>query len=159
MLCMFLPSAHTRGHLENRLDRLDIHLMFENTCRQGLCGRLQTRCYTADNEPSLFSKLHLPSRPSETAPVGRSGACQGSTADQFESAADPLFDLEYADDTVLMSRSSHNITKLLQCLQKEAEPYGMALNRAKTKLLVVSGPPAGVVTFTDNTPVHVVGDN
>ncbi|CAE8620722.1 unnamed protein product, partial [Polarella glacialis] len=75
------------------------------------------------------------------------------------SAADPLFDLEYADDTVLMSRSSHSITKLLQCLQKEAEPYGMALNRAKTKLLVVNGPPAGVVTFTDNTPVHVVGDN
>ncbi|CAE8684982.1 unnamed protein product [Polarella glacialis] len=74
-------------------------------------------------------------------------------------AADPLFDLEYADDTVLMSRSNHSITKLLQCLQKEAEPYGMALNRAKTKLLVVNGPPAGVVTFTDNTPVHVVGDN
>ncbi len=75
------------------------------------------------------------------------------------SAADPLFDLEYADDTVLMSRSTFSITKLLHCLQNEAAPYGMALNRAKTKLLVVNGPPAGVVTFTDNSPVHVVDNN
>jgi hypothetical protein len=75
------------------------------------------------------------------------------------SAADPWFDLEYADDTVLMSRSSYSITKLLHCLQNEAAPYGMALSKAKTKLLVVSGPPSGVVSFADNTPVHVVENN
>jgi hypothetical protein len=72
------------------------------------------------------------------------------------SAADPLFDLEYADDTVLMSRSSESITKLLRCLQTHAAPYGMALNRSKTKLLVANGPPSGVVTFSDHTPVHIV---
>ncbi len=33
------------------------------------------------------------------------------------SAANPLFYLEYADDTVLMSRSAFSITKLLHYLQ------------------------------------------
>jgi hypothetical protein len=57
-----------------------------------------------------------------------------------------------------MSRSSEIITKLLQCLQTQVEPYGMSLNQAKTKLLVVNGSPSSVVSFTDNTSVHVVED-
>jgi hypothetical protein len=34
----------------------------------------------------------------------------------------------------------------------------MSLDRARTNLLVVNGPPSGVFSFTDNTLVHVVDD-
>ena len=40
----------------------------------------------------------------------------------------PLWDLEYADDTALMSNSAEQITRLLHLLQHEANIRGLALN-------------------------------
>ena len=40
----------------------------------------------------------------------------------------PLWDLEYADDTALMSNSAEQITRLLHILQSEAHTRGLILN-------------------------------
>ncbi len=40
----------------------------------------------------------------------------------------PLWDLEYADDTVLLSNSAEQITRLLHLLQREASVRGLLLN-------------------------------
>ena len=43
----------------------------------------------------------------------------------------PLWDVEYADDTALMSNSAEQITRLLHLLQHDAQVRGLTLNFEK----------------------------
>ena len=65
----------------------------------------------------------------------------------------PIYDLEYADDTVLMGITSAQLQEFLSVIQVEAMLYGMQLNKDKTQLLVHPDHPAITLQFTDGTPV------
>ena len=54
------------------------------------------------------------------------------------SSADPLFDLEYADDVVLFARSRKVAQFLLNNIQTLAEESGMQLNKNKTALVLMN---------------------
>ena len=47
----------------------------------------------------------------------------------------PHYDLEYADDTLLMSLTIPQMQAMLSALEAEADFYGMALNATKTEAL------------------------
>ena len=51
-------------------------------------------------------------------------------------ARDPLIDLQYADDTLLLSRSTQLMKHMLHSIQKHAKVYGMELNLDKNKLQI-----------------------
>ena len=52
------------------------------------------------------------------------------------SEGNPIYDLEYADDTLLMSLTTPQLQNLLQELEGAASLHGMSLNTTKTELLV-----------------------
>ena len=52
------------------------------------------------------------------------------------SVARPTTDIEYADDTLLIARTTTQLTSLLHTLEKHAELQGMHLNREKTEHLI-----------------------
>ena len=64
----------------------------------------------------------------------------------------PIYDLEYADDMLLLSVTPPQMEEFLKSVQVEASLYGMEINMAKTELLADNGstPP---VYFVDGTPV------
>eukprot|EP00969_Alexandrium_andersonii_P007067 308433-Alexandrium_andersonii.AAC.1 len=47
----------------------------------------------------------------------------------------PFFDIEYADDTALVVRSAPLGTDVLAALIQVAAPYGLEINKDKTRLL------------------------
>ena len=51
------------------------------------------------------------------------------------SVSRPVYDLEYADDTLLMSLTTPQIQTILTALERQASLYGMSLNQTKTELL------------------------
>ena len=53
------------------------------------------------------------------------------------SAASPLFDIEYADDTVLLGRSADVVESFLEILISEAEQVGLLLNFDKCEHIAV----------------------
>ena len=53
--------------------------------------------------------------------------------------AQPLTSLLYADDVVIFANSVRTLNLLLQRLQSFCETWGMAVNTAKTKVMMVSG--------------------
>ena len=54
------------------------------------------------------------------------------------SAGHPIFDLEYADDTLLMSLTTPQLQSILRFRKTEASPYGMSLSNTKTVYLLDS---------------------
>ena len=46
------------------------------------------------------------------------------------------YDLEYADDTLLLSLTTTQLQRILTALEAQAKKYGMHLNLPKTELLV-----------------------
>ena len=63
------------------------------------------------------------------------------------SVGKPVYDLEYADDTLLISVTPPQMEQFLKYVQVEASLYGMQLNLTKTEIL--SGP-------GDQTPIYFV---
>ena len=51
------------------------------------------------------------------------------------SEGNPIYDLEYADDTLLLSLTTPQLQNFLRELEEEAQLYGMRLNTEKTELL------------------------
>ena len=51
------------------------------------------------------------------------------------STGHPVLDLEYADDTVLMTLTTPQLQNILRIIEQEASIYGMSLNNTKTELL------------------------
>ena len=66
----------------------------------------------------------------------------------------PVADLEYADDTLLLSLTIPQLQAHLSALEDIAAEYGMSLNKIKTELLVRSDYKGPTVHFQDGTPVQ-----
>ena len=68
---------------------------------------------------------------------------------------DPLIDLEYADDTLLLGRSTKLINTMLHSIETHSKTYGMQLNLDKTILVTMNKPNKEdtVIAFKDGTPV------
>ena len=75
------------------------------------------------------------------------------------SAAFKISSLAYADDTMLLCRTSHTLMGLLHCIQLEAASYGMHRNEPKTKYMCMNAevppPPYAFSTIGVNTPEWV----
>ena len=70
------------------------------------------------------------------------------------SVGKPTYDLEYADDTLLLGISTEVLEEYLRHLQVEASLYGLLFNLDKSELLVHHLHPPGPVHFADNTVVN-----
>ena len=68
------------------------------------------------------------------------------------SEGNPIYDLEYADDTLLMSLTTPQLQNFLQELEGEASLYGMSLNTTKTELLAKPDHTA-TIYFRNGEPV------
>ena len=71
------------------------------------------------------------------------------------SVGKPVFDLEYADDTLLLSVTPPQLEEFLRTVQVEASLYGMELNLSKTELLSNEGATTPIY-FVDGTQVSSV---
>ena len=69
------------------------------------------------------------------------------------SAGHSIFDLEYADDTLLMSLTTPQLQSILKIIETEASLYGMTLNNSKTELLSHPDHPASPLFFLDGSRV------
>ena len=65
----------------------------------------------------------------------------------------PTYDLEYADDTLLMGLTESQLNGMLQALETVAQAYGMSLNQTKTELLTNPNRDPITVRFTNGSPV------
>ena len=54
----------------------------------------------------------------------------------------PFFDIEFADDTVLIRRTQQQTQDLLALVQEEAAKYNLHLNKDKTEVAFSDGTPA-----------------
>ena len=61
------------------------------------------------------------------------------------------FDLEFADDTVLVARTAEVMNRLLECVERIAGRYGLVFNKDKTHRLSINSEEA--VMFANGTPV------
>ena len=68
------------------------------------------------------------------------------------SVGKPIYDIEYADDTLLLAVTPPQLEELLRTVQVEASLYGMVLNPEKTELLIRPESPA-TISFVDGTTV------
>ena len=66
----------------------------------------------------------------------------------------PFFDIEFADDTVLVARTQEQMQGLLLLVQQEAEKYDLHLNLNKTKLVLYNSDAS--VIFSNGDPVPKV---
>ena len=71
------------------------------------------------------------------------------------SVRNPTYDLEYADDTLLMSLTTPQMQAFLTGLEQEAAKYGMQLNEDKTELLSSDNRPQSIY-FKSGNRVAVV---
>ena len=63
----------------------------------------------------------------------------------------PTFDLEYADDTLLISLTTTQMQSFLNALESQAEFYGMSLNQTKTEILIPDGMTNPLIKFRNGT--------
>ena len=66
----------------------------------------------------------------------------------------PFFDIEFADDTVLVARTQEQMQDLLLLVQQEAEKYNLHLNLDNTKLVLCNSDAS--VVFSNGDPVPKV---
>ena len=69
------------------------------------------------------------------------------------SVARPVYDLEYADDTLLLALTTTQLQRILTALESQAKKYGIHLNLTKTEILVDPRRAAPVISFEDGSPV------
>ena len=69
------------------------------------------------------------------------------------SVARPVYDWEYADDTLLLSLTTTQLQRSLAALEAQAKKYGMHLNLTKTELLVDPRRATPLISFSDGSPV------
>ena len=70
------------------------------------------------------------------------------------SVGKPVFDLEYADDTLLLALTTTQLQHMLHALEEQADLYGMSLNQTKTELLIDPRKAASTVRFRNGTAVQ-----
>ena len=69
------------------------------------------------------------------------------------SVGKPVYDLEYADDTLLLGKTTTQLEGFLHHLEEQARLYGMQLNQTKTELLVDPGRPSPKLKFVNGEEV------
>jgi hypothetical protein len=79
---------------------------------------------------------------------------QQGTPTNTWSEGKPVYDIEYADDTLLFALTTPQLQPILNALEWEAACYGMSLNNSKTELLVEDVTQPSSLTFIDGTPVN-----
>ena len=65
----------------------------------------------------------------------------------------PIFDVEYADDTLLLGVTIPQLQSILHQVEKEAALYGMTLNTDKTELLYPPDHTAPTMYFLNGSQV------
>ena len=75
----------------------------------------------------------------------------GEVATNSWSVGKPVYDVEYADDRLLLGQTTTQSQAYLTALEKQARMYGMHLNYSKTELLYVSRKPPPTIKFSDGT--------
>ena len=70
-----------------------------------------------------------------------------------------VYDLEYADDTLLMAVTKPQAEEILKAVQVEATLYGLELNLEKTELLAHPLDSEGYVQSADGTTVTEVNQS
>ena len=73
------------------------------------------------------------------------------------SVGKPIYDLEYADDTLLLALSRTQSQEFLKHVQVEATLYGLSLNLTKTEALTHPQTEYSAITFSDGTQVPEAG--
>ena len=78
---------------------------------------------------------------------------QQGTPTNIWSTQRPTYDIEYADDTLLMGLATPQLQNMLSCLEAIAAEYGMRLNQSKTE--VIEHPKSGSagLQFSDGSAV------
>ena len=84
------------------------------------------------------------------------GLLQQGTATNTWSVGHPVYDLEYADDTLLLGITSPQLQSILHTLETVAATYGLKLNQEKTELLANPKADHTALHFLDGTPVKKV---
>ena len=80
---------------------------------------------------------------------------QQGTPTNTWSIGKPVFDVEYADDTLIFGISTPQLESMLQALEQEASKYGMSLNFAKSELLVSDPQSDAAMNFANGQPVPI----
>ena len=69
------------------------------------------------------------------------------------SVGKPVYDVEYADDTLLLARTTTQLQAILQETERQASLYGMNLNQSKTEVLVDPRRPIQKIKFLNGQEV------
>ena len=77
----------------------------------------------------------------------------GEVATNAWSVGKPVYDVEYANDTLLLGQTTTQIQSYLTALERQAFSYGMHLNYSKTELLYDARKPPPTIRFSDGAPV------
>ena len=70
------------------------------------------------------------------------------------SVGKPVYDLEYADDTLLLGKTTTQLQSYLTELEEQASLYGMRLNQDKTEILMDPRKQPPKLKFSDGTSVQ-----
>ena len=66
-------------------------------------------------------------------------------------ASVPYYDIEYADDTLLIARTAQRLQEILTAVETQSAKYGMSLNTSKTSALAMNALQDPRVTFLDGS--------
>ena len=69
------------------------------------------------------------------------------------SVGKPIFDIEYADDTLLFGITTPQLESMLHALEHEAMVYGLTLNMSKSERLIQPGQEGNNIVFRSADPV------
>ena len=78
---------------------------------------------------------------------------QTGTPTNTWSVSHPTYDLEYADDTLLMALTTTQLQSFLTTVEQEADLYGMRLNQEKTEILTHPKKTPPTIRFLDGSKV------
>ena len=74
------------------------------------------------------------------------------------SVGKPVYDLEYADDTLLIAVTKPQAEEFLRAIQVESSLYGLALNHTKTEVLTHPQAMPGNIHYVNGDPVENVDE-
>ena len=75
------------------------------------------------------------------------------------SVTHPCYDIEYADDTVLIAVSKAQMQQYLIAVENTAKKYGLRLHQDKTTLLSLYSDNHTVIRFSDHTAVKELSEH
>ena len=83
----------------------------------------------------------------------RTGQYYGMVIDKPE---DPLLNLRFADDVLLVAQTKADVTKMIRDLRDEAQKYGLHINMDKTKVLTTSSDNHSKAVALDGAEIEIL---